>query len=514
MEDRKLSVIDLYEESVYKSVLTIICISGILAALFFLVMKFMGYYPNISPIYLGAYLALNATFVIIALSLNKNGYINGRLKHGMLAYAKVFICVVLVVEYNAILYMVPSRIMWAMSFFFLGNMTIFFDTKMNKITMASISCSLILAIFITQGNILPVKDEFFVPEVILYVMTYFLTMSQVSINSHFVRKYLVDMKKDEITKNGERIQEVLKGVAEVTKQLSAASATLLASSQNQSASTEELSAISESLLSNSEQMMKSSENSKIQLNRLISSSDQVMNKMKEVDENSKSLMMLSSNNEDAINKLVSISKAAKSANEQATEVTEELLVQTGEIGKTLSIINGIAESINLLALNASIEAARAGDSGKGFSVVAQEVGKLASSTKESLVGIKDIVDKIENGANQVSIKMGDNTAQLIKQNQVLNDTVKSITEMIALINHSIESISEADQLQNTQLQDVKLVVAHNEEMAEMIHSENDEFTNINSMVQNSTADINELSGQVDALNGIVEKLESMLNEKP
>ena len=179
----------------------------------------------------------------------------------------------------------------------------------------------------------------------------------------------------------------------------------------------------------------------------------------------------------------------------------------------MALINDIAESTNLLALNASIEAARAGEAGKGFSVVAQEVGKLASSTKDSLEKVRNIVEKVKDGVNQVSVRLNDNTEQFVNQNQVLGNTVAGIETMIQLLNKSIQSISDADVLQNKQSQNVTLVADNNDTIAKMIGNENNEFTNISHMIQRNKKDISDLSSQIDILNSMVIKLKQILEKK-
>ncbi|RMQ45265.1 Methyl-accepting chemotaxis protein [Pseudomonas cichorii] len=136
--------------------------------------------------------------------------------------------------------------------------------------------------------------------------------------------------------------------------------------------------------------------------------------------------------------------------QSTSSLVEGLAVQGREIGKVLDVIRAIAEQTNLLALNAAIEAARAGEAGRGFAVVADEVRALAHRTAQSTREIEQMVAGIQSGTGQAVESMTLNTGRTrttLDLAQAAGDALEQITDAISQINERNLVIASASEQQ-------------------------------------------------------------------
>ncbi len=182
---------------------------------------------------------------------------------------------------------------------------------------------------------------------------------------------------------------------------------------------------------------------------------------------------------------------------QSTAVMiEGLATQGRDIGKVLDVIRAIAEQTNLLALNAAIEAARAGEAGRGFAVVADEVRALAHRTAQSTQEIEKMVAGIQNG-----------TGEAVQSMQQSNQRTQDTLEMARAAGVALEQITQSISLINER----NLVIASaSEEQAQVSREVDRNLVNIRDLASQSTSGANQTSAASHELSRLAVDLNAMV----
>jgi Methyl-accepting chemotaxis protein len=155
--------------------------------------------------------------------------------------------------------------------------------------------------------------------------------------------------------------------------------------------------------------------------------------------------------------------------EQAADVIHQLEDDSDSIGTVVDVIRGIAEQTNLLALNAAIEAARAGEQGRGFAVVADEVRTLASRTQQSTTEIKAIIETLQKGASDAVAMMTKGRVQAnasVEQAARAGAALEEITGSVDRITEMNRHIADAATQQGQVAEEINRNIANITQVAE------------------------------------------------
>jgi len=228
--------------------------------------------------------------------------------------------------------------------------------------------------------------------------------------------------------------------------------------------------------------------------------------------NAKNSTQIARVGEEAINEAITHLGTVTQTVSYATDSIQKLGKRSEEIGGIITVITGIAEQTNLLALNAAIEAARAGEQGKGFAVVADEVRKLAEQSSMSAGQINNLISDIQAETSVTVRTMESNLAAVKEQVTIINKggtALKDIVETVEETENGVEQMKQAFEQVNRNAAHVQEAI---QEISSIIEEGAAATEEVAATSEEQYATVEEITASSNELAGIAQTLRNEMNK--
>ncbi|MFE8701817.1 methyl-accepting chemotaxis protein [Cytobacillus sp. FJAT-54145] len=308
------------------------------------------------------------------------------------------------------------------------------------------------------------------------------------------------------------IRALLEQVHVSSEQVAASSEQLSASAEQTKLATNEVTIAMQSIASSNETQVRSIEDGTKSLKDMAKGISEVAEMATSVSQSSTSAANEAEHGHKIIQKVVDQMNTITHSVSNSSDVVKKLEGRSAEIGQIIQVITGISEQTNLLALNAAIEAARAGEHGKGFAVVADEVRKLAEESKKSATLISELIKEIQFDSSKAMEAMSKGTSDVHEGVEIVNEAGELFENILASVKNvtdQIQKVSASTELAHENAMKVKETIELIEDVARQTSANSQ---NVASSSEEQLASMEEISSSSDSLSHMAQDLRELVQK--
>lgn len=308
------------------------------------------------------------------------------------------------------------------------------------------------------------------------------------------------------------LKDLLRHVTTSAEVVSAASQQLTAGAEQSAATAEQVTSSIDAIANSAEKQVDLANETTMLVTQIVADIQQIVSESATVASVSEGAAQLAANGGSSIENAVAQMRNIETSVATSAEVVTKLAERSTEIGKIIGTISGIANQTNLLALNAAIEAARAGEQGRGFAVVADEVRKLAEQSASATKQIAHIIGEIQTDTDKAVVAMSKGNAEVKIGTDIVSEAGQTFNEIISMTNQVSEQMQDISASIEHMAANSQKIETAIKDIDSMSRSNANQTLQVSAATQEQVASVEEIKKASQALVETADELQSAVNK--